>query len=144
MINNVMLNMRATTITLSILGAIFALYGLAGIGMAVLLLESSETLDPLLPVICFLGLIFSGYCIWFGWIYYSIRERFPFVTKKVFWTTCFVQHSLWVLYLIPLSQLQDGHYIWWLLIWLIPNILISWKYASSEYRTNSNSSTLLK
>ena len=70
-------------------------------------------------------LLSSGYFVWWGWVFYSFKERFPFLTERPFWICSLIHHVACVLYLIPMDVWGGGDDPWWIPVWIIANVLIA-------------------
>ena len=70
-------------------------------------------------------LLLSGYFVWWGWVFHSFKERFPFLTTRAFWFCSLIHHIACVLYLIPMDVWGGGDDPWWVPVWIIGNVLIA-------------------
>lgn len=72
----------------------------------------------------------SGYFVWLGWGYYSLKGRYLKMTKRKFWTLSLLQHSAWLLFLPMFSDITvwafliDGEYDL-IKLWIVANIVIA-------------------
>lgn len=117
--------MRTLTTVLAICGGIWALSGIAGWFLTLESFLYVETGKDLLISLVTVVLLTSGYFVWWGWVFHSFKERFPFVTQQSFWVICLVHHVFSVLYLIPMNVCGGGDDPWWIPLWIIGNILIA-------------------
>lgn len=117
--------MRTLSALLALGGSVWALSGIAGWFLAFDSLHYVETAAEAFKFFATVTLLISGYCVWWGWVFYSFKERFPFVTQKTFGIGSLVHHILCVLYLIPMDVWGGGDDPWWIPLWIISNILIA-------------------
>lgn len=117
--------MKNLTIILALFGSIWALSGLGGLVMTLGSLEYIETGLDLLKFFATMILLISGYYVWWGWVLYSFKERFPFVSSQTFWFISFVHHVCCVIYLMPLDVWGGGDDSWWIPAWIIANVVIA-------------------
>ena len=117
--------MRTLTTVLAILGAIWAIAGIAGWAMAIYaLLEIESTLDAAKALVTIILLV-SGYFVWWSWVFYSVKERFPIFKPRTFWTICLVHHAACIVYLMPMDVWGGGDDPWWIPAWIIANVMIA-------------------
>lgn len=117
--------MRTLTTVLAICGSVWALSGIAGWFLTLDSLLYVETGTDLLKSVVTIVLLTSGYFVWWGWVFHSFKERFPFVTQQIFWVISLVHHILCILYLIPMDVWGGGDDPWWIPLWIIGNVLIA-------------------
>ena len=117
--------MHATTILLALIGSYWALAGIGGWYMAIVSFRYIETAIDLLKSISTLVLLLSGYWIWFGWLRYSVKLRFPLVSVQTFWLLSLLHHSLCILYLLPMDVWGGGDDPGWIPAWTIANVVVA-------------------
>lgn len=117
--------MRPTSILLAILGSPWALAGLSGWFLAIDSFRHVETGADLLHSVATVALLMSGYWIWFGWIRFSIKRRFPKVSVRTFWLISLVHHVLCLIYLLPMDVWGGGDDPWWIPLWIIGNVMVA-------------------
>jgi len=122
--------MHATTILLALIGSYWALAGIAGWYMAIVSFRYVETGLDLLKSISTVALLLSGYWIWFGWLRYSIKLRFPLVSVHTFWLLSLLHHSLCILYLLPMDVWGGGDDPWWIPAWLVTNVIVAFFFLA--------------
>ena len=115
---------------LAMIGSIWAFAGIAGWYVAIEAFRYVETAVDLLRAVFTVILLLSGYWIWFGWLRYSIKRRFPLVSVHTFWLLSLLHHSLCILYLLPMDVW--GGCVWgggddpqWIPAWTIANIVVA-------------------
>lgn len=117
--------MRTLTTVLALCGSIWALGGLAGWFLTVDSLRYVESATDVFRFLVTITLLTSGYFVWWGWVFYSFKKRFPFVAESSFWVVSLVHHILCVFYLIPMDVWGGGDDPWWIPLWMIGNALIA-------------------
>lgn len=113
---------------LSVIGSIWALMGIAGWWLAIDSFRYVETGVDLLKSISTVVLLLSGYWIWFGWLRYSVKQRFPLVSVPTFWLVSLVHHLLCILYLLPMDVWGGGDDPWWIPVWIIANAIVAFVF----------------
>ena len=115
--------MRTLTTLLSLSGAYWALAGfLYPLTAPWQHIYSSV---ELFKVASTLALLASGYFVWLGWIFYSLKERYPMLKTRGFWTFSLIHHCLCVIYLIPFDTWGGGDDPRWIPWWAIFVAIIS-------------------
>ncbi|MES2924310.1 MAG: hypothetical protein V4819_22355 [Verrucomicrobiota bacterium] len=120
--------MRLLTAILALCGSIWAFMGLGSFLLIYWLLEDLETKTDVIKLVGSTILIPSGYFVWWGWVFYSFKKRFPFVTQRTFWTLSLVHHILCAIFLIPTYVTyvrSDGDGPWPMPAWIIGNVVIA-------------------
>lgn len=117
--------MRSLTSILALLGGIWAFAGIAGWIMAILSIQYIESGLDVAKTLITIILLLSGYFVWWGWVFYSFKGRFPFMTTRAFWVCSLIHHIACVLYLLPMDVWGGGDDPWWIPVWIIGNVLIS-------------------
>lgn len=117
--------MRSLTSILALLGAIWALAGIAGWIMTISSIQYVESGIDAAKMGAAVILLLSGYFVWWGWVFYSFKERFPILTTRSFWICSLIHHIACVLYLIPMDVWGGGDDPWWIPVWIIGNVVIA-------------------
>lgn len=117
--------MRTITTILALCGSYWALVGIAGWWAVFGEIQVAESTPDLAKPLVTLVLLVSGYSVWWGWIFYSIKMRFPFVTIRTFWYVSLLHHIACIFYLIPMDVWGGGDDPWWVPLWTIGNVLIA-------------------
>ena len=120
--------MRATTTLLAILGSVWALMGIAGWYLVIGEFRYVESVAGLLRPVSTVALLLSGYWIWFGWLRYSIKLRFPLVSVPTFWLVSLTHHLLCILYLLSMDVWGGGDDPWWVPVWIIGNAIVAFVF----------------
>jgi hypothetical protein len=120
--------MRATTTLLAMLGSVWALAGIAGWYLTIDSFRYVKSADDLLRPLSTVVLLLSGYWVWFGWLRYSIKQRFPLVSVPTFWLVSLTHHLLCILYLMPMDVWGGGDDPWWIPVWIIGNAIIAFVF----------------
>jgi hypothetical protein len=117
--------MRILTSILALIGVIWAFTCLAGWYVMIESFGHVESNGDLARTIIGIILLLSGYFVWWGWIYYSYKERFPLLKPRAFWTLSLIHHSASALYLIPIDVWGGGDDPWWVPTWIIGNAILA-------------------
>lgn len=110
--------MRVITAILALLGTLWAILGLYG--ATVMLSYPPDTTPDAFHYSISVGLFTTGYFVWWGWVFYSFKKRFPLVPQKTFWIISLLHHIVCTFY-ITLSMDKA----WVFLAWLIGNIIVA-------------------
>ena len=70
-------------------------------------------------------LLLSGFWIWFGWLLYFFKQRFPLVSVRTFWLLSLIHHLIWLLLLIPADVWGGGDDPWWIPVWAAVNVVLA-------------------
>ncbi|MCH7227161.1 hypothetical protein [Haloferula sp. A504] len=117
--------MRTLTTVLAFFGGIWAIVGIGGFAVTVASIQYVENVVDVAELLVTLILMLSGYFIWWGWVRYSIKERYPLVGPRTFWIVSLVHHLVCVLYLLPMDVWGGGDDPWWIPAWIIGNAVIA-------------------
>ncbi|YCM45160.1 hypothetical protein V2O64_03880 [Verrucomicrobiaceae bacterium 227] len=117
--------MRSLTSILALLGSIWAFVGIAGWIMTILSIQYVESGIDAAKMLVTLILLLSGYFVWWGWVFYSFKERFPLLTTRLFWLCSLIHHMACVLYLISMDVWGGGDDPWWVPVWIIGNVFVA-------------------
>lgn len=117
--------MRSLTLILALLGGIWALTGIAGWILTILSIQYIETGTDVAVMLITIVLLMSGYFVWWGWVFYSFKERFPILSERSFWICSLIHHIACIIYLIPMDVWGGGDDPWWVPVWIIANVFIA-------------------
>lgn len=117
--------MRSLTSILALLGAIWAVVGIAGWTVMLMSLKYINSGINAAIFVATVILLLSGYFVWWGWVFYSFKQRFPFLTTRSFWLCSLIHHIACILYLIPMDVWGSGDDPWWIPVWIISNVIIA-------------------
>lgn len=71
-----------------------------------------------------------GYFVWFGWLFFALKGRFPLVQWRPFWLVSLLQHSAWFFILPYMRDESIAHFIGSseilpVKLWIFGNMLIA-------------------
>lgn len=71
-----------------------------------------------------------GYFVWFGWLFFAVKARFPLVQWRSFWLGSLLQHSAWLFVLPYLREENIADFIGssellFPKMWIFANVLIA-------------------
>jgi hypothetical protein len=115
--------MRVTTAILALFGIIWAYMGLGSFVLIFWLLQDLGTITDMLKLFVTAILMPTGYFVWWGWVFYSFKERFPFVTQQTFWIISLLHHIVCTSYII--LSMDEWSRAWVFLAWLTGNIIVA-------------------
>jgi len=115
--------MRALTAILAIFGSVWAILGLFGATMMISY-PPATTSDALYYLIT-VGLFTAGFFVWWGWVFYSVKGRYPIVAHRTFWIVTLSQHIVTFVYLIAMDLWSRPEAPLVFLIWVAANALIA-------------------
>ena len=127
--------MRITTMLLGLFGCAGALFAFGQVMYLIDGIRYIDTPKELLKTVYLAVLFLSGYWIWFGWLLYTFKQRFPWVSPRTFWIVSLVHHTVWLLLMIPEDVWGGGDDPWLVPAWLIANLVIATVFV---FRCKSN------
>ena len=116
--------MRILSIILAFCGSVWAFVALVGWIVIIPNVHIQTGLD-IARFLLHIVILVSGYFVWWGWVFYSFKERYPLLGQQTFWSICLAHHLLFVVSLIPVDVWGGGDDPWWIPVWIVGNILIA-------------------
>lgn len=117
--------MRSLTSILALFGGFWAFAGIGGWIMTIYSIQYVKSGQDAAKMMITVILLLSGYFVWWGWVFYSFKDRFPILSSRSFWICSLIHHLACVLYLIPVDVWGGGDDPWWIPVWIISNVLIA-------------------